>query len=89
VTYADVLTDISLNASTSVIRKRSLIGQNCDVELVHRLSSVPSCPLCSAGLVDLAFFHAVRDSSHEGCTIVCAVVIVEPKVSYKSILYTI
>ena len=80
VTYANILTDICLNASTSVIQKRSLIGQNRDVRLVHRISSVPKCPLRSAGLVDLVFFHAVQDSDHEGKTILSVFILVETKV---------
>lgn len=71
VTYADILADICLNASTSVIRKRSLIGQNRDVRLVHRTSSTPNCPLHSAGLIDLVFFNAVQDSGCEGRIRLC------------------
>jgi len=83
VTYTDLLADICLSASTSVIRKRALIGQNCDVGLVKRISSVSKCSLASVGLVDLAFFHAAEDSSSEGCTTVYAVVIEESKVFCK------
>ena len=66
VTYTNILTDICLKASTSVIQRRSLIGRNCDTRLANRMSFVPQCRLRSAGLVDLVFFHAVQDSGNEG-----------------------
>ena len=67
-TYVSSLADICLHASTSAIQKRALIGQNRNVRLVHRMSSVPKCPLHSAGLIDLAFFNADQDSGREGET---------------------
>ena len=88
-TYAGILADICLNASTSAIQKRSLIGQNRDVTMVQRLSSQPECPLRSAGLIDLAFFNAVQEPGHDGETIASDFIPVESKLRSKAVITSI
>jgi hypothetical protein len=62
VSYVDILSDICLHGSTSSIQKLALLGRNGDAQLVHKSSAIARHPLHSAGLIDLAFFHAYSHS---------------------------
>lgn len=68
VTYTEVLTNIVLHGSSSVIQKLALVGDNNDVEtLLHQ--SPKSClikSIPSAGLLDFVFFKLDNAITDEG-----------------------
>ena len=66
ITYTDSLADICLHGSTSNIQKVALVGSNPDVQDLHKKAMLPRCPLLSAGLLDLVYFHAAKESHDEG-----------------------
>ena len=67
ITYADILSDVVLHATTSNIVKVALMGNNSDNNTeLDRITNVACCPMKSAGLLDLVFFKAVDESNDEG-----------------------
>ena len=67
ITYADVLADIVLHASSSSIVKVALMGNNSDDSTeLDRATNVSRCPMPSAGLLDLIYFRAVDENNDGG-----------------------
>jgi len=62
ITYADILSDICIHGNTSIIQKLALLGTNKDISGLHRMAVIPRCPMPSAGLLDLVYFHAAEES---------------------------
>ncbi|XP_059154117.1 transmembrane protein 232-like [Physella acuta] len=73
VTYTEVLANIVLHGSSSVIQKLALVGDNNDVETLlhqsHKSCLVKSIP--SAGLLDFVFFKLDNAISDEGAEELC------------------
>ena len=62
ITYADILADICIHGNTSTIQKMALLGTNKEMGGLHRIAVIPKCPMPSAGLLDLVYFHAAEES---------------------------
>ncbi|XP_062576712.1 transmembrane protein 232-like [Saccostrea cucullata] len=65
ITYTDILSDICLHGSTAGIQKMALMGVNKELTDPFQRGFV-SIPLVSAGLLDLAFFHAASEARDGG-----------------------
>lgn len=60
ITYTDILGDICLHGANANIQKMALMGLNKEVSEPFQRGYI-SIPLVSAGLIDLAFFHATNE----------------------------
>ncbi|KAK3085879.1 hypothetical protein FSP39_009975 [Pinctada imbricata] len=60
ITYTDILGDICLHGANANIQKMALMGLNKEVSEPFQRGYI-SVPLASAGLIDLAFFHATNE----------------------------
>lgn len=60
ITFTDTLAEICLYGSNANIQKIALMGINKDVSEPFK-RGYSSVPLVSAGLLDLAFFHATNE----------------------------
>ena len=65
ITYTDILCDICLHGGTAGIQKMALMGVNRELTDPFQRGYV-SIPLTSAGLLDLAFFHAANETRDGG-----------------------
>lgn len=65
ITYTDILCDICLHGGTAGIQKMALMGVNRELTDPFQRGYV-SIPLISAGLLDLAFFHAANETRDGG-----------------------
>ncbi|KAJ8297545.1 hypothetical protein KUTeg_024076 [Tegillarca granosa] len=65
ITYTDLLAEISLYGGNANIQKVALMGNNREVAEPFK-RGVISIPLKSAGLLDLAFFHAANEIKDGG-----------------------
>lgn len=65
ITYTDILCDICLYGGTAGIQKMALMGVNKELSDPFQRGFV-SIPLASAGLLDLAFFHAASETRDGG-----------------------
>ena len=64
-TYTDMLADICIHGNTAAIQKMALVGTNVRLaEPQHRM--VTTIQLPSAGLLDLAAFHALNEATDGG-----------------------
>lgn len=65
ITYTDIMADICLHGANADIQKLALMGTNQDVADPFK-RGILSRPLSSAGLLDLAFFHALNEQQDGG-----------------------
>ncbi|XP_013408487.1 transmembrane protein 232 isoform X2 [Lingula anatina] len=65
ITYTDILSDICLHGKTSNIQKVALMGHHNDVNEMT-CQTVTQHPLDSAGLLDMAYFHAPGETADGG-----------------------
>ncbi|XP_048772983.2 transmembrane protein 232-like isoform X2 [Ostrea edulis] len=65
ITYTDILSDICLHGGTAGIQRMALMGVNKELTEPFQRGYV-SIPLTSAGLLDLAFFHAATETRDGG-----------------------
>ena len=64
-TYTDMLADICIHGNTAAIQKMALVGTNVRLaEPQHRMITTIQLP--SAGLLDLAVFHALNEATDGG-----------------------
>lgn len=67
ITYAEILADICLHSTTSVIHKIALLGNNGNEATEHeKIMSVSQSPMKSAGLLDLVHFRAIGEAEDGG-----------------------
>lgn len=66
ITYAEVMADVCLHGSTSAIQKAALLGRVTDTCGPERLAGRKQCPMISAGLLDLVYFEAVKETQDRG-----------------------
>ncbi|KAK7503919.1 hypothetical protein BaRGS_00005042, partial [Batillaria attramentaria] len=64
-TYTDMLADICINGKTANIQKMALVGNNVNMMEPYR-RIVTTVQLPSAGLLDLAVFHALNEADDGG-----------------------
>ncbi|KAL4230935.1 hypothetical protein ACF0H5_011309 [Mactra antiquata] len=65
ITYTDILADICLHGNSAEVQKMALMGTNSDITEPFKRGNA-KLPLYSAGLLDLAFFKALTESTDKG-----------------------